>query len=123
SGNDHFLDGIEQVFRGIGSLGEEASGFDDDLRADRGPIDLRRVALRKDAEFVAIDDDAIVGGANVGFVVAEHGVVFQQVRQRLGAGDVVDGDEVEVSASQCRAKHVAPDSSKSINTNFDCHLY
>ena len=38
------------------------------------------------------------GGLDVGVEVAEDRVVLQQVRQRRGVGEVVDGDEVDVLA-------------------------
>ena len=42
SGDDDFLHRAAQMLLGIGALGEEAGRLDDDVGADRSPIDLAR---------------------------------------------------------------------------------
>ena len=45
SGDDDLLDGRAQVSLGLGAVGEVAGGLDDDLRADRSPVQLGGIAL------------------------------------------------------------------------------
>ena len=45
-----FLTVLPQVRLGLGGVGEEAGGLDDDLRADGGPVELGRVALGEDLD-------------------------------------------------------------------------
>ena len=52
---------------------------------------------------------------------AVHGVVLEQMRQRLGVGDVVDGDELDVALADAGAQDVATDASKAIDPNLDAH--
>jgi hypothetical protein len=41
-------------------VGEEAGGFDDDLRADGSPVELGRVALGEDLDLLAVDGDEVL---------------------------------------------------------------
>jgi hypothetical protein len=109
------------VLFGVPAVGEAARGLDDDLGADRLPGDQRRVFLGEDDELVFADLDALLGRGNLLFEVAEDRVVLQQVRERLGVRDVVDGHEVYVGVAHARAEHVAPDAPEPINSNFYRH--
>ncbi len=67
------------------------------------------------------DADAVLGGGDLLFEVAEHGVVLQEVRQRLRVRDVVDGHEVDVLVAEAGAQDVAADAPEAVDSNFDCH--
>ena len=81
-------------------VGEEAGGFDDDLRADGGPVELGGVALGEDLELLAVDGDEVRAVGDLVLQVAQDGVVLEQVRERGRGGEVVDGDEFD--ARGCR---------------------
>src|SRR5919197_1299145 len=53
-----------------------------------------------------------------------HRVEFQQVRECLGIGDVVDTDKFDVALSGhgSRAEHVATDSSEPVDPHPNCHV-
>ena len=53
--------------------------------------------------------------------VAEDRVVLQQVRERCGVGDVVDGDDVDVVVRQRGAHDVAADAPESVDADLDGH--
>jgi hypothetical protein len=42
--------------------------------------------------------------------------------ERLGVGQIIDCDEVNLLVSQSRPQDVAPDPAKTIDANFDCHF-
>jgi len=54
---------------------------------------------------------------------AEHGIVFEQVRQRFGVGQVIDRHEFDVVVMQTRTNDVPADPAEAINTYFDCHCF
>ena len=53
--------------------------------------------------------------------VAEHRIVFEQVRERVRAGQIVDGDEVDVPVAERRAHDVAADAAETVNANLHGH--
>ena len=77
--------------------------------------------LRQHLELIAADLDGVAGGADRHGEVAEHRVVLQQVSQRRGVGDVVDGDDVDVVMRQRRAHDVAADPSEPVDANLNGH--
>ena len=60
SGDDDLLHGRAEVSLGLGGIGEEAGGFDDDLRADGSPVQLGGVALGEDLDLLAVDGDEVL---------------------------------------------------------------
>ena len=53
--------------------------------------------------------------------VAEHRVVLQQVRERVRAGQIVDGDEVDVLVAERRPHDVAADAAETVDPDPDRH--
>jgi hypothetical protein len=85
-----------EVLGGVGALGEEAGGLDDDVGAQVAPRQVGRVALGEHLEQLAVDQDAVIGDLDRPGVRAQDRVVLQQVRERLRVGQVVDGDPLDV---------------------------
>src|SRR5881392_3388757 len=54
-------------------------GLDDDVHAERRPGELGRVSLGQDAELLAVDGDAVVGGLDLGLEYAVDRVILQQM--------------------------------------------
>ena len=75
-----------------------------------------RSGLPSTIELAAVDLD----GAGV---AAEHGVVAEQVTERLRVGQVVDGDDVDVltALTKC-SEEVAADAAEAVDPDADGHL-
>ena len=65
--------------------------------------------------------DAVASGLDARLQVAEHRVVLEQVGERLGAGQIVDRDEVDVLVAERRPHDVAADSTESVDADPDSH--
>ncbi len=52
-----------------------------------------------------------------------HGIVLEQVRERVGVGEVIDGDDVEVAELplKYRPENEPADASKSVDRELDGH--
>ena len=68
------------------------------------------------------DRDAVALGRDVGLQVAEDRVVLEQVGERLGVGQVVDGDDVDAAVVHGGAHDVAADAAEPVDPDFDGHL-
>jgi hypothetical protein len=53
--------------------------------------------------------------------VAEYRIVFEQVRERVRAGQIVDGDEVDVPVAERRTHDVPADAAETVNANLHGH--
>ena len=111
-----------EVRLGLVGIGEEAGGFDDDLCADGGPVELGGVALGEDLELLAVDGDEVGAVGDLVLEVAQDGVVLEQVRERGRRGDVVDGDDFELGVANCSAEDVASDAAEAVNAYFYRHF-
>src|ERR1019366_9499775 len=122
SRDDDLLDGRAEVSFGLGSVGKEAGGFDDNLCADFSPVELGGVALGIDLDLFAIDGDEVIAGDDFVLEVAKNRVVLEQVSQRGWAGQVVDGDKINLRIAKSGAKYVAANAAEAIDTNLNCHV-
>ena len=104
-------------------VGEVAGRLDDDVDAELAPRELRGVALRQHLDLFAVDGDRALTEADLAGEGAEHGVVLQQVSQRLGVGEVVDRDDLDVAAVRSRdgAVEVAPDAAETVDADTNAH--
>ena len=121
-GDDDFLDRALQVSLGLGGISEVAGGFNDDLCADRGPVELCGIALGEDLDLLAVDGDVVIAGSDFVRQVAENGVVLEQMRQGLGRGEVVDGDKFEFGIAKRSAENVTADAAESVDAYLHSHL-
>ena len=121
-GDDDLLDGRAEVRLGLGRVGEEASGFNHDLRADFGPVELGGIALGIDLDLLAIDGDKVVAGDDFVLQIAQNRVVLEQVCQRCGAGQIVYGDKFDVRVAKGGAKNVAANAAEAVDANLHCHV-
>src|SRR5712692_463406 len=121
SRDDYFPDGAPEMFLCILSFREPARRFDHDLRAHRLPRNRRRVALREYPEFFALNLDSVFRRRNIMMKIAQHRIVFQEVRQRLCISDVVDRDEIDILVTERRTKNIAPNATEPVDPHFNCH--
>ena len=126
SGDDDFLRaGVDMRLRlCLGRV--EARAFEHDVYADFAPGKVRRVFFGIDFNRLAADGDGtrlVVrrNGVRV-FVSALRGIVFQQVRQHLGAGEVVDRNDFVTLCAEHLTESKAPDASESVDRySYVCH--
>ena len=118
----HFFYRPTQMLFGQLGLGELAGRLDDDLRADRRPVKFGGIFLGEDLDLLAIDADGIGAGGNLVRKVAKDGIVLQQMGERLGISEIVDGDEFQAGIVQRGAKNIAANATKTVNANFNCHM-
>ena len=100
---------------------EQARGFDNILSADLPPGEVGGVALGKNGDFAAIDDDAIVVALYFGGKSAVHGVIFQHIGQILGRTEIVDADDLNLGMVKAGAKDHAADAPEAVDTDFNAH--
>ena len=98
-GDDHLLHAVAEVPRGAVAVAEGAGRLDDDLDAERAPVDGRGVGVLEDAHRVAIDGEGVLAVGDLGREAAVVGVVAQQVGVHLDGRAAVDGDDLEVIAA------------------------
>ena len=128
-GDDDLLGAGVQVPLGLGGVGEDAGGLDDDVDAQIAPrkfgrtgLDLERLDLG-----VADDDGVVAFEADVVGQPAQDRVELQQVRQRGVVGQVVDRDDLDVGVVAERLlrvqgpEEVASDSAEAVNAYPNGH--
>ncbi len=121
-GDDDLLRAGGQVLGGAVAVGELARALEDHVDAQVLPGQGAGILAGEHLELVAVDRDAVGAAGDRGAQVAEHRVVLQQVRQRLGVGEVVDTHEIDVAVGQGRAHDVAPDSTEPVDAYSDGHV-
>src|SRR5882724_1150177 len=98
---------------------EQSRGFDHYLRAYGSPVDLRGVPFSKDSNLMSIYAQTIFAVCNVGVQNAEHGVILKKVSQCMSVSNVIDADKLDTRITQSRADNIAPDSTETINSDFN----
>src|SRR5690606_30806191 len=122
--DQHLLGSGIDVLASIRRLGEEAGGLDDDVYPEVAPGQVCRVAVFEDLDRLAVDNDLVTIEFDVGGEPPCHGVVLEEVGERLVVGEVVDRDNLEVtSLGQRGAKIVAADATESVDSDLDAHEY
>ena len=104
---------------------EETGGFDDDFGADFVPLQGGRILLGGEADLLAVDDEEVAVDRDVVVEDAVHGVVLQHVREVVRVEQVVDADDFDVirEVFDGGTEHHAANSSESVDTDFDSHLF
>ncbi len=120
-GQDHFLRAGFEVFSGLLAGSEDAGGFHHVLHVQIFPGQGFRVFLGKDSDPFAVDDNVLVIVAHFALKDLVHTVVFEEVGQGLGIGEIVDRHHIHIRVKlQKRAQHQASDAAKSIDC-YSCH--
>ena len=121
---DDFFGASVKVLLGGDLIQEQAGGLDHDVSADFVPFQVGRIALLRQADFLAVDHQRVAVNRDVALEAAMHAVVLQHVGQVAGFQQVVDADHFNVTEIlQGRAQHVAADTAKAVDTNFDRHTF
>src|SRR5438552_2071688 len=101
------------------AVGEGSAALGHEPDAERLPGELGGVALGKDADRAPFDDEAVLLGADLLAKGPVHGIVLQQVRERLRVRDVVDRHELERLVAQAGAQNVPADASETVDPDAD----
>ena len=88
---------------GLGGVGEDARGLDDDVDAQVAPRQVGRVALAEDLDLLAVDDQRVLGVLDGAVEGAVGGVVLEEQGVQLDRHEVVDGDDLRVGVRSMRA--------------------
>jgi hypothetical protein len=64
----------------------------------------------------------VVAGRDFVLQVAQDRVVLEQVSQRRRAGQVVDGDKIDVVVAKRGAQNIASNAAEAVDTNLYCHV-
>ena len=82
-----------------------------------------------DLDLLAVDDDGVLGGRNDVLVLADlaaegalGGIVLQQVSQHLGAGQIVDGDDLVALSVEHLTESQTANAAKTIDSNSYSHF-
>ena len=100
---------------------EQARGFDDVLRANLTPGQIRGVALGEDGDLAAVDHDAVIVALHIGGESAVHSIVFQHVGQIIGGAEVIDAHDLDLRMLQACAKDHTANAAKAVNTDLNTH--
>jgi len=122
-GDDDFFHWRAKVLLRIGALGEKTRGFDDDVRADGRPVNFDRIFRLENLEAFPFHGDGAFSVRDSVWKIAEDGVVLQEVRERLGIGDVIDGDELNVLVVERGAHDVASDAAEAVDADLNGHYF
>ena len=106
---------------GLGGIGEESRRLDHDVDPKVAPGQVARIPLREDLYPRTVHRQMITVGADAAGVVAEDGIVLQEMSQRRRIGDVIDGDDLEVASTVRGPVDVAPNAAKPIDPNLHRH--
>ena len=108
---------------GGGALGEPSGALQYQLDAEVLPGKFLRLLDGRHLERFAVHHEAVAFDLDRAREAPVHRVVLEQVGERLGIGDVVDGDELEVALipEDGRAQHVAPDATEPVDAHTHGH--
>ena len=104
-------------------LGQELTGgLHHILGAHLAPGNVLGVHLSEEGNLFAVDDDGVVGIADLALELTVHGIVTEHVGHIVRRHEgVVDADKLNVRAADAGAEHQTTDPAKAINANFDAH--
>src|SRR5258706_2613205 len=77
-------------------VGEAPGRFEDDVDAQVLPRESSWILLRENLDLVTVDDDRILARLDISLISAVYRVVFEQVRQGLGIGEVIYRHEIQI---------------------------
>ena len=121
--DDDFLGAGLQVFAGVGAVGEDARALDRDVDGQLAPGERGRIAFLEQGDGLAVNDQLALYRLHVAGVGAVVGVVFEQVRERIGVIQIIHGHQLQVVriVIQDGLGHLASDTPKPVNGYSQCH--
>jgi len=107
-----------------GGLGQVVAGaFEHDVHTHLAPAQVVRVALVREFDLLAVDDQAVFGEIHRAIKAAVHAVVLEHVGQVVRRLGVVDADDLDVveAVFECSAQGQAANAPESVDTQLDGH--
>ena len=108
-----------------GSVGdglELAGGFDDVFHAQLVPGVLGGVVAHEDLDLVPVDDEGVVGIADIGVHAPVDGVVLEHIGHVIRGHFVpVDGNEIKILPQDALPENEPPDAAEPVDANVDRH--
>jgi hypothetical protein len=122
-GEDRLARAARDVARGVRARAEPAGGLDHDVCAQRVPRhESTGVAFREDLDPPVADDQCPVLGAHRVREAPVDGVEREEMSERVGVGDIVDGDDLELGvAFDRRAKDRTADPAEAVDGDTGGH--
>ena len=121
-GDDHLARAGLQVAPGVRAGTEAAGRLQHDVRAEVGPGQLGRVALGEDGDPAPRDDEVAFVHLDAAGEAVVDAVVTEQRRERLGVGEIVDRDPVDVVSTLVRGAEGRPtDAAEAVDRNLRAH--
>src|SRR2546425_1249754 len=102
-------------------IGKQTGGLHDYRYAHGGPVDFCRIFFFEDLDAFAIDFDVVFAVADIRLKVAQHGVIFKKMRQRLRIRDVVHRHNIDILVVHRGTVKIASNAPKTVDAYFDCH--
>ena len=120
-----FFAPASRCLRASRGLGEPAGRLDHHVDPEVAPRQRGRVALGQHADLcVPPATIAVAGRGHVKVQGAQHGVVLEQVRERVGVAQVVRGDDLDARGPGLGVHgppEVPPDPAESVDAHADGH--
>ena len=121
-GHDDLLGTGVQVALGLLLGQEQAGGLHHILSTQLAPGQVGGVALGGDRDLLAVDDDGVLGVADLRLALAMHGIILQHVSQVVGGAQIVDAHDLDLGVVQAGPKDHAANAAKAIDANFNAHV-
>ncbi len=120
NGEDHLLGTGVDVLHHLLAFLEQTGRLDNDVNTKFAPRQVLWVALSVDFHFLTVDHNAVAFSVHFAVKVVVYRVIFEQICQRVSAGEVVDCHDFELGMSQHCAEGHSSDSAEAIDCYF-CH--
>ena len=120
-GHHHVLGAGGDVACGLLLGQEQASGLDDVLGAHLGPRQVGRVTLCEHGDGAAIDDDGVLGAADLALELAVHRIIFQHIGQIISGAKIIDTHDLDLGVVHAAAHDHTADAAEAIDTDFNAH--
>src|SRR5262249_54076281 len=97
---------------------------DHDVGADLAPRQRSGVALGKGLDRVRTDDELVSTDLDLVVEPPEHGVVLEQLAERVHVTEIVEADQLNVGAGgEQRSEEVTADPTEAVDTNPGGHRF
>ena len=124
SGDNDLLGARIDVRHGFLFGAVETGAFEDDVHVQLAPRAVDGVFLFVDLDFGAVHDDGMIGVAHLVRILisALSRVIFEQVREHFGVGQIVDRDDFIAGRLEHLSERRSADTAESVDCNFNvCH--
>ena len=112
------------LLAGLGGQ-EQAGGLDHDINADFAPLEVGRILLGSQADFLAVADQGIALDRHFTFKTTVHGIVLEHIGKVFGIEQVINADDFDIrkrgllgDGTECHATNAT----ETVDADLDSHL-